>query len=109
MLFAKLYDSMQRYSLQEARKYISKALIKLNKVRGLDLGLLYLEYTDLMGYDFIKVCLFDKTLKHEFHSMLNEFMFTRDDCMQRLDAEAKIDVKKLSYEAKTILRVAYTI
>ena len=109
MLFAKLFDSMQRYSLQEARKYISKALIKLNKIHGLDLGLLYLEYADLMGYDFIKVCLFDKALKHEFDSMLNEFMFTRDDCMQRLDAEAKIDAKKLGYEAKTILRVAYTI
>ena len=80
---------MQRYSLQEARRYISKALIKLKKVLGLNLALLNLEYTDLMGWDFIKAHMYDKTTKTKFDSMFNEFMFfTRDDCMQRLDAEA---------------------
>ena len=110
MLFAKLFDSMQRYSLQEARRYISKALIRLKKVLGLNLALLDLEYADLMGWDFIKAHMYDKTTNTKFDSMFNEFMFfKRDDCMQRLDAEAKIDAKKLDDKTKTILRVAYTI
>lgn len=40
---------MQRYSLQEARKYISRALTKLNRARGLHIVLFDLEYADLMG------------------------------------------------------------
>ena len=38
---------MARYDLQDARKYISKAIIRLNKVRCLNIALLDLEYTDL--------------------------------------------------------------
>ena len=54
--------------------------------------------------------MYDKTTKTKFDSMFNEFMFfKRDDCMQRLDAEAKIDAKNLDDKTKTILRVAYTI
>ena len=39
---------MARYDLQDARKYISKAIIKLNKARGLNIALLDLEHADLM-------------------------------------------------------------
>ena len=76
---------MQRYSLQEARKYISKALTKLNKVRGLNIALLDLKYVDLMGWNFIKAQLYDKTLNYEFSSMLNELIFTKEDTMTNLD------------------------
>lgn len=40
---------MARYDLQDARKYISKAIIRLNKARDLNIALLDLEHADLMG------------------------------------------------------------
>lgn len=40
---------MARYDLQEARKYISRALRRLNKARNLNIALLNLEYTELIG------------------------------------------------------------
>lgn len=40
---------MARYDLQDARKYISKAIIRLNKARGLNIALLDLEHAYLMG------------------------------------------------------------
>jgi hypothetical protein len=40
---------MARYSLQDARRYIVQAFMRLNKARGLNLALLDLEYADLMG------------------------------------------------------------
>ena len=40
---------MARQDLQDARKYISKAVIRLNKARGLNIALLDLEHADLMG------------------------------------------------------------
>lgn len=40
---------MARYDLQDARKYISKAIIRLNKARGLNIALLDLEHADLMS------------------------------------------------------------
>lgn len=40
---------MARYDLQDARKYISKAIIKLNKARSLNIALLDLEHADLMS------------------------------------------------------------
>lgn len=100
---------MQRYSLQEARKYISRAITRLNKARGLHIVLFDLEYADLMGWDFIKAHLYDKTLNYKFDSMLNEFIFTREDTMTNLDTQANLKDKNLDTETKTILRVAYTI
>lgn len=100
---------MTRYDLQDARKYISKAIIRLNKVRGLNIALLDLEYADLMGWDFIKTHLYDKALKHKFDSMLNEIIFTRKDTMSGLDKEAGIDDKDLDADTKAIIRIAYII
>ena len=100
---------MTRCDLQDARKYISKAIIRLNKARGLNIALLDLERTYLMGWNFIKAHLYDKTLKHKFDSMLNEIIFTRKDTMSGLDKEAGIDDKELDDDTKTILRIAYTI
>ena len=40
---------MTRCDLQDARKCISKAIIRLNKARGLNIALLDLEHTYLMG------------------------------------------------------------
>lgn len=105
---------MQRYSLQEARKYISRALTRLNRARGLNIVLFDLEHTDLMGWNFIKAHLYDKTLNYKFDAMLNEFIFTREDAMTVLamtvlDTQANIKNKNLDDETKTIIRIAYTI
>ena len=100
---------MARYDLQDARKYISKAIIRLNKARGLNIALLDLENAKLMGYDFIKVYLYDKTLQYKFDSMLNEIIFTEKDTMSSLDNEAGISDKKLDADTKAIIRIAYII
>ena len=98
---------MARYDLQDARKYISKAIIRLNKARNLNIALLDLENAKLMGYDFIKVHLYDKTLQYKFDSMLNEIIFTGKDTMRSLDNEAGISDKKLDADTKTIIRIDY--
>ena len=100
---------MARYDLQEARKYISRALRRLNKARNLNIALLDLEYTELMGWDFIKVHLYDKTLNYKFDSVLNEIIFTRDGNMSNLDKAAGIYEKELDDYDKAIIRIAYTI
>ncbi len=100
---------MARYSLQDARRYIVQAFMRLNKARGLNLALLDLEYADLMGWDFIKAHMYDKTTQTKFDSMLNEFIFTREDTMTNLDTQAKILGKNLNERERIILRVAYTI
>ena len=100
---------MARYDLQEARKYISRALRRLNKARNLNIALLDLEHSDLMGWDFIKAHLYDKTLKYKFDSMLNEIIFTRDGIMSNLDKAAGIYEKELNDYDKAIIRIAYTI
>ena len=100
---------MSRYDLQDARKYISKAIIRLNKARGLNIALLDLERTYLMGWNFIKAHLYDKTLKHKFDSMLNEIIFTRKDTMSGLDKEAGISDKDLDADTKATIRIAYII
>lgn len=100
---------MARYNLQDARKYISKAIIRLNKARNLNIALLDLESADLMGWDFIKVHLYDKTLNYKFDSMLNEIIFTRKDTMSGLDKDAGISDKDLDADAKAIIRIAYII
>lgn len=100
---------MTRCDLQDARKYISKAIIRLNKARGLNIALLDLERTYLMGWNFIKARLYDKTLKHKFDSMLNEIIFTRKDTMSGLDKEAGISNKELDDDTKAIIRIAYII
>ena len=100
---------MAKYNLQDARKYISKAIIRLNKARNLNIALLDLEYTDLMGWDFIKVHLYDKTLNYKFDSMLNEIIFTGKDTMSNLDKSAGINDKELDVDTKAIIRIAYTI
>ena len=100
---------MARYDLQDARKYISKAIIKLNKARNLNIALLNLEYTELIGWDFIKASLYDKTLNYKFDSMLNEIIFTRDGIMSNLDKAAGISEKELDDDTKAIIRIAYTI
>ena len=100
---------MTRCDLQDARKYISKAIIRLNKARGLNIALLDLERTYLMGWNFIKARLYDKTLKHKFDSMLNEIIFTRKDTMSGLDKEAGISDKELDDDTKAIIRIAYII
>lgn len=100
---------MTRYPLQDARRYIVQAFMRLNKARGLNLALLDLEYADLMGWDFIKAHMYDKTLKYKFDVMLNEFIFTREDTMTNLDIAAKIKGKDLNERERIILRVAYTI
>ena len=100
---------MAKYDLQDVRKYISKAVIRLNKARGLNIALLDLEHADLMGWNFIKAHLYDKTLKYKFDSMLNEIIFTRDGIMSNLDKAAGIYEKELDDNTKTIIRIAYTI
>ena len=100
---------MARYDLQDARKYISRALRRLNKVRNLNITLLNLEYTELIGWDFIKASLYDKTLNYKFDSMLNEIIFTEEDTMSSLDSLAGISEKELDDDTKTIIRIAYTI
>ena len=100
---------MARHDLQDAKKYISKAIIRLNKVRGLNIALLDLEHADLMGWDFIKVHLYDKTLNYKFDSMLNEIIFTGKDTMSNLDKSAGINDKKLDADTKAIIRIAYII
>ena len=100
---------MARYDLQDARKYISKAIIRLNKARNLNIALLDLEYAELIGWDFIKANLYDKTLQYKFDSMLNEIIFTGKDTMSSLDNEAGISGKELDADTKTIIRIAYTI
>ena len=100
---------MARYDLQDARKYISRALRRLNKARDLNIALLDLEHIDLMGHDFIRAHLYDKTLNYKFVSMLNEIIFTRDGIMSNLDKAAGIYEKELDDYAKAIIRIAYTI
>ena len=100
---------MARYDLQDARKYISKAITKLNKARGLNIALLDLEHAYLMGWDFIKAHLYDQTSKHKFDSMLNEIIFTKKDTMSGLDKEAGISDKDLDADTKAIIRIAYII
>ena len=100
---------MARYDLQDARKYISKAIIRLNKARNLNIALLDLENAKLMGYDFIKVYLYDKTLQYKFDSRLNEIIFTGKDTMSSLDNEAGISNKNLGADTKIIIRIAYII
>ena len=100
---------MARYDLQEARKYISRALRRLNKVRNLNITLLNLEYTELFSWDFIKASLYDKTLNYKFDSLLNEIIFTGKDTMSNLDKEAGISEKELDVDTKAIIRIAYTI
>ena len=100
---------MARYDLQEARKYISRALRRLNKVRNLNITLLNLEYTELFSWDFIKASLYDKTLNYKFDSLLNEIIFTRDGIMSNLDKAAGISEKELDDDTKAIIRIAYTI
>ena len=100
---------MARYDLQEARKYISRALRRLNKARNLNITLLNLEYTELIGWDFIKASLYDKTLNYKFDSTLNEIIFTRDGTMSNLDKAAGIYEKELNDYDKAIIRIAYTI
>ena len=100
---------MARYDLQDARKYISKAIIRLNKARNLNIALLDLERTDLMDWDFIKVHLYDKTLNYKFYSTLNEIIFNGKDAMSNLDKFAGISDKKLDDDTKTIIRIAYII
>jgi hypothetical protein len=53
--------------------------------------------------------MYDKTTHTKFDSMLNEFIFTREDTMTNLDTQAKILGKNLNEREKIILRVAYTI
>ena len=100
---------MARYNLKEAGEYILEAITKLNRIRGSHIVLLNLEYADLMGWDFIKAHLYDKTLNCKFDSMLNEFIFTREDTMTNLDTQAGILNKNLDDETRIIVRVAYTI
>ena len=100
---------MAKYDLQDARKYISKAIIRLNKARNLNITLLNLEYTELIGWDFIKASLYDKALNYKFDSMLNEIIFTGKETMSNLDKSAGISDKKLDADTKTIIRIAYTI
>lgn len=100
---------MTRYPLPDARRYIVQAFMRLNKAQNLNLALIDLEYADLMGWDFIKATMWDKKYNQKFEVMLNEFIFTREDTMSKLDAEAKIAGKNLTEREKIILRVAYTI
>ena len=100
---------MARHKLQDMIKYISEAITRLNKARGLNIVLLNLESTVLMGYCFINVHLYDKTLNYKFDSMLNEIIFTEEDTMSSLDKEAGINDKDLDANTKAIIRIAYTI
>ena len=100
---------MARHKLQDMIKYISEAITRLNKARGLNIVLLNLESTVLMGYCFINVHLYDKTLNYKFDSMLNEIIFTEEDTMSSLDSLAGISEKELDDDTKTIIRIAYTI
>ena len=99
-----------RFPLDEARRYIMQAFMKVNKYRKANLALLDLEYTDLMGFDFIKAQMYDKDSKLKFSVMLNEFIFKGHEyAMTKLDTEAKIIGKNLSDRDIIILRCAYTI
>ena len=100
---------MARHKLQDMIKYISEAITRLNKARGLNIVLLNLESTVLMGYCFINVHLYDKTLNYKFDSMLNEIIFTEEDTMSSLDSSAASSEKQLDDDTKTIIRIAYTI
>ena len=100
---------MARHKLQDMIKYISEAITRLNKARGLNIVLLNLESTVLMGYCFINVHLYDKTLNYKFDSMLNEIIFTEEDTMSSLDNLAGISEKELDDDTKAIIRIAYTI
>ena len=100
---------MARYNSQDVIKYISKAIARLNKARGLNIVLLNLESTVLIGYNFINAHLYDKTLQHKFGSMLNKIIFTEEDTMSNLDKEAGISDKELDDDTKTIIRIAYII
>ena len=100
---------MTRYDLQDARKYISKAIIRLNKARGLNIALLDIEHDNLIGYHFIKVHLYDKTLNYKFDCMLTEIIFIEKDDERGIDKEAGISDKKLDADTKTIIRIAYLI
>ena len=102
----------QRYPMSDARRYIVQAFMRLNKARGLNLALLDLEYTDLMGWDFIKAHMYDKTLHTKFDVMLNEFIFKgHDGAMTNLDTNAGIldKLDKLSERDLIIIRCAYMI
>jgi hypothetical protein len=102
-------DSTQRYSLQKAKEYILKALIKLNKVHGLNITLLDLDYVDYSEYLFAWP--YDQNVKYKFIGALAESLFTATGNAQLadIDAPAKIESKNLDDESKTILRVAYVI
>ena len=100
---------MARYPIAEARRHVIQAIRKLNSKRGLELGLISLEYTDLLGWNFIKVHLYEGNTNEKFDSMLNEFIFTRDDAMTKLDTAAGILGKNLTEEQIILLRVAYII
>lgn len=101
---------MERYPLQDARRYIMQAFMRLNKARGLHLALLDLEYADLMGWDFIRAHMWDKTLNTKFDVMLNEFIFKgHEKAMTVLDTKAGILGKDLKERDLIILRIAWTI
>ena len=99
-----------RYPLQDARRYIVQAFMRLNKARKINIALLDLEYTDLLGFDFIRAKMCDKTLNYKFEVMLNEFIFKGHEyAMTKLDTDAHILGKNLSDREVIILRCAYTI
>ena len=106
-------DSAQRYSLQKAREYILKALMKLNKVHNLNITIL--ELSHMSYYKYIYTLLQDRNSKHKFICPLAESLFTATgntqlvDIVVDIDAAAKIEGKNLDNETKTILRVAYVI
>ena len=102
-------DSTQRYSLQKAREYILKALMKLNKARNLNITIL--ELSHMSYYKYIYTLLQDKNSKRKFICTLAESLFTAtgNTPLVDIDATAKIEGKNLDNETKTILRVAYVI
>ena len=102
-------DNTQRYSLQKAREYILKALMKLNKARNLNIAIL--ELSHMSHYEYIFALLQDRNSKHKFICTLAESLFTATGNTQLvdIDAAAKIEGKNLDNETKTILRVAYVI
>ena len=100
---------MDRYSLQKARRYVVHAFTKLNKMRGSDLALLNLEYTDMMGLDFIKASMWDKASQSGFSALLNENIFTEKSAMTVLDTNVGILGKNFSAEERITLRTAYVI
>lgn len=100
---------MARYPIQDARRYIVQAFMRLNKIRKINLSLIDLHYSDLHGWNFIKATMYDKDSKIKFDSMLNEFIFNHDEAMSSLDSMAGIKGKNLNKREITILRIAYTI